>query len=290
MIAAELKGAERAGMPPPADLAERRAGLAAAIQAGYWRTDVPPAELVLSGVRCLRFAAPEPARGTVLHLHGGAFRIGFPEQLGPFAAALASQCQVDVVCPAYRLAPEFPYPAGQHDAFVALAELARGTTGPLIVSGDSAGGGLAASLIMLAARAGISVTGLALLSPWLDLTLSSSTYDTNAASDPLFSRDAARDAASQYLQGAVSADPLASPLLGDLAAFPPTYLNVGSGEVLLGDAARLDERLREVHIPVAYCSIEGMDHVAVTRDLGLPGSAEAFAGLCAFIDSLVLRS
>ncbi len=275
---------ERAGHAAPADLAERRAGLAAAVAAGLWRTDPAPEEVHIGGVRCLRFSPSGTSRGTILHMHGGAFRIGCPEQIAPFALALAQACAVDVICPAYRLAPEHPFPAGLNDGWAVLHALAEVAGHPLILSGDSAGGGLAASLAAMAHQAGMPLAGLALLSPWLDLTVTDPAYTTNAITDPLFSAQAAREAATLYLQGHAPDDPLASPLLGHVSGYPPTYLNVGTGEVLAGDALRLRDRLMQAGVPVTLHTVDGMEHVAVTRDRGLVGSEEAFAGLVGFVD------
>ena len=99
---------ERKGHTASADLAERRTGLAAAVAAGVWSTDPAPEEVQIGGVRCLRFSPSGASRGTLLHMHGGAFRIGCPEQIAPFALALAQGCKVTAICPAYRLAPEHP--------------------------------------------------------------------------------------------------------------------------------------------------------------------------------------
>jgi monoterpene epsilon-lactone hydrolase len=274
---------ERTGHAAPADLAARREGLAAAVAAGMWRTDPAPQELMLGGVRCLRFSPSGPSRGTLLHMHGGAFRIGCPEQMGPFASDLAARCGVEVICPAYRLAPEAPFPAGLNDGWAVLQALAASGATPLLVSGDSAGGGLAASLAALSAAVGIHLAGLALLSPWLDLSVSDRTFAANAATDLLFSEESAREAAALYLQGHAPSDPLLSPLKGEVGGFPPTYLNVGTGEVLAGDAASFHARLQEAVVPVAYHPVRGMEHVAVTRDRGLTGSVETFEALVGFV-------
>src|SRR5579863_6717523 len=202
--------AERVGHGPPADLVAQRAGLDAVVQSGLWHCDPAPVEKQLAGIRCLDFMPSAKPRGTILHFHGGGFRLGRPEQIAPFAAALASRCQVRVVCPAYRLAPEHPFPAALVDGWSVMSALIPGD-GPLIMSGDSAGGGLAAGL---AGRAGGRLAGLILLSPWLDLTVTSPSYASNADWDPLFSAASAGVAASFYLQGASPQDPLASPVFG----------------------------------------------------------------------------
>ena len=86
--------------------------------------------------------------GVILYLHGGGYTCGSLEYAKGFAAALASECGVRVFCPAYRLAPEHPYPAALEDAVCAYEWLlAQGWfSEQIIVAGDSAGGGLAMAL------------------------------------------------------------------------------------------------------------------------------------------------
>lgn len=278
---------ERPGYTAPADLAERRAGLAAAVAAGYWRTDPAPQESMFAGARCLRFSPSNASRGTLLHMHGGAFRIGCPEQIAPFAAALAEACAIDIICPAYRLAPEHPFPAGLCDGWSVVKMLKASGTDPLVISGDSAGGGLAAGLVSLCYRGSIKITGLALLSPWLDLTASNESYTANAALDPLFSAEAAREAAELYLQGHSPFDSFASPLRGPVTGYPPTYINVGTGEVLSDDALHFYDRLRSACVTAELHRVDNMEHVAVTRDGTLTGAAETFDALKSFVDRVL---
>jgi monoterpene epsilon-lactone hydrolase len=276
--------AERTGGQPPPELVERRRMMVAAVEAGTWRTVGRSSTEIIGGVRVLRFLPPDAKRGSVLHLHGGAFRLGCPEMIGPFAAALAARCDVEVICPAYRLAPEHPFPAGLADAYTVLCALRLADSGSLILSGDSAGGGLAASLAAHCATEAVSLSGLVLLSPWLDLTVTSSTYQSNAATDPLFSRAAAREAADLYLQGLSAHHPLASPLFGSVDGFPPTFISIGEGEVLAEDGRRFYEVLRAAGVFARLCVVAGMEHVAVTRGLALPGAAETFEGVAEFVD------
>jgi acetyl esterase/lipase len=80
---------------------------------------------------------------------------------------------------------------------------------------------------------------------------------------------------------------LASPLHGSVAGFPPTLINVGKGEVLLDDAQLLFDRLYTAGIAAELHPVEGMEHVAVTRDRTLPGSAETFEKLVTFIQQVL---
>ncbi|CAN7339477.1 alpha/beta hydrolase [Phenylobacterium sp. LjRoot225] len=274
----------RAGRSAPLEVVERRKAMLGAVDGGVWRTERAPIVETLGGVRVLRFQPPAARRGVVLHLHGGGFRLGCPEMIGPFSAALAERCGVEVVLPAYRLAPEHPFPAGLVDARAVLAALRREGAGPIVISGDSAGGGLAAGLTALSLDEGHGPSGLVLLSPWLDLTCESACYQANADTDPLFSLGAAQLAAELYLQGLSPRDPLVSPRFADVAGFPPTFVSVGSGEVLADDGRGFHQALRAAGVEASLLAVDGMDHVAVTRGLTLPGSAETFEALAGFID------
>lgn len=275
---------ERAGYPAPPDLAERREQMAAAVTAGAFRGEREPVETELAGLRTLRFAPDGPRRGLMLQLHGGGFRIGRPEFECRFAALVAQRCGIEVVVPQYRLAPEHPFPAGFNDAWAALTAVRQESDGPLIVGGDSAGAGLAASLAVRAtAEQGARIDGLVLLSPWLDLTVTAPTYRTNAASDSMFSEESARVAADLYLQGFDARHPLVSPHYAEIGRLPPTLISVGSGEVLADDSLRFDEKLREAGGDGTLVAIDGMDHVAVVRGMDLPGAAETFAAVEQFL-------
>jgi acetyl esterase/lipase len=221
----------------------------------------------------------------VLQLHGGGFRIGRPEFESLFAEALAKRCHVEVVVPQYRLAPEGPFPAGLIDAFESLKAL-RAEIGdaPLIVGGDSAGGGLAASLGLLTPEL---IDGLVMLSPWLDLRVNAQSYVTNAATDPMFSTESASIAAELYLQGFDPTHPLVSPLLAEITAYPPSLISVGSGEVLADDSLLFHDKLLAAGVSSRLSAIDGMEHVAVVRSLEMQGAAETFAEVAAFVDGII---
>lgn len=276
--------AERPGRSAPGGLKERREALASAVAAGTWQADPPSRELKFGDVRALGFGSPRPSNATIVHFHGGGFRQGCPEMTSPFAAALVERCGVEVICPAYRLAPEHPFPAALNDGMGVLRELYRTGRSNIWISGDSAGGGISASLVALCIAEQIPLAGLVLLSPWLDLTVTSNCYVTNAPSDPIFSQTAALEAAEQYLQGAAADNPLASPLFGTLAEYPPTFVSIGAGEVLADDALRFYAAVRSQGIEAEICAIDAMEHTAVVRSLKLTGAAETLNAVANFIN------
>jgi monoterpene epsilon-lactone hydrolase len=243
-------------------------------------------EQTLGGVRVLR-VSPAAPRATVLHFHGGGFRLGRPESSVGFATALAARCGVEVVVPAYRLAPEHPFPAGLADALAVATALGGAGGSDLIISGDSAGGGLAASLMRLTLARGMEPLGLVLLAPWLDMTVTAPSYVENAQHDLLFSLQSATEASALYLQGYSPLDPLASPLHGSVSDFPATLLIVSEHEVLRDDSVRFADALGAAGRDVNLLRIADMEHVAVTRDPALTGAAEAFEAVVGFVERIV---
>lgn len=280
---------ERPGYPAPPDLAERRAQFAGAVAAGTWATAKAPVETELAGRRALWFRPEERPKGYVLHFHGGGYRLGGPEWEAPFASALAARCGVEVVCPQYRLAPEHPFPGGLTDAHACLEALRKEIgDAPLIVSGDSAGAGLASALGVLASLyGGPGIDGLVLLSPFLDLTISAPSYRQNAGIDPLFSRESADAAAELYLQGFDPRHPLVSALHAPLKSYPPAFISVGTGEVLRDDSVQFHHKLQEIRAGSELCAIDGMEHVAVVRGMELAGARETFEAVAGFVDRIV---
>ena len=280
---------ERPGYPAPPDLAERRAQFAAAVAAGKWATEKPPVEMQLAGRRVLRFQPEGVPKGYVLHFHGGGYRLGGPEWEAPFASTLAERCGVEVIVPQYRLAPEHPFPGGLTDAHACLAAL-REEIGDarLVVSGDSAGAGLASALGVLASLyGGPPIDGLVLLSPFLDLTISAASYDENAGTDPMFSKESADAAAELYLQGFDPRHPLVSALHAPLTTYPPALISVGTGEVLRDDSMQFHRKLQAIVARSELCAIDGMEHVAVVRGMELTGAKETFEAIAGFVGGIV---
>lgn len=233
-----------------------------------------------AGVSCV-VCTPKAPRGRLVHFHGGGYRLGSAAAWAPFGARLAEACALEVHLPDYALAPEHPFPAALHDALAVIETLAQGR-GPLFVGGDSAGGGLALSAALLAQAAGVRIAGLALLSPWLDLTATAGVYQTCADSDPLFSHAAATEAAETYLQGVAADDPLASPLFADLSQAPPMLVMASGAEVLVGDSVALAARAASLGRAVELHVVPGQLHVWPVLRPDEPASARALATAATF--------
>ena len=215
----------------------------------------------------------ERRSGVVLYLHGGGYTCGSLDYAKGFAATLASECGVLVFCAAYRLAPENPYPAAVEDALTAFDYLLKKGYAPhqILLCGESAGGGLIYALSLKLKQLGRELPcGLIGISPWVDLTGSGASYETNRDNDPSLTQELLEFYAKCYTQNPT--DPLCSPVRGDLTGLPPSLLFAGGDEILLDDARTLHDRLKAAgcrskliiapgrwHAYVLYCLQENME-------------------------------
>ena len=170
----------------------------------------------------------------VQHHHGGGYSGGSLNTHRQFASRLAAACAGRVLNVGYRLAPEHPFPAAMDDAMCCYRWLlAAGVpASSIVLAGDSAGGGLAAGLIHAIGRAGLPrPAGLILIAPLVDVRPRDS-----GARDMFVSTEATLSVAALYLGEHDPADPLVSPLVGDLSGFPPIYLQVSATEALYGES------------------------------------------------------
>lgn len=238
-------------------------------EASVAAAELPPGTVIeavsLAGVPCEWITRSEAkADRALVFLHGGGFTTGSCRTHRELAAQLCGTTLWPILLVDYRLAPEHPFPAGLEDAVaVYRGLLAQGLRADrLIIGGDSAGGELALSmLLMLRDRSEPLPAAIVLLSPWLDLSLSGPTMESRAASDPLVSRSALLACARDYIGARDPRDPLISPLFAELQGLPPLLIQVGDHEVLLSDATRLAEKAQAAGVPVTLEVWPGLWHV-----------------------------
>jgi epsilon-lactone hydrolase len=224
----------------PADLQELRI----AFEGLHAQFEPPPGIGVRSvnagGVPGLQLVprAEEPA--TVLYLHGGGHVAGSAFGYRPLTGALADSAGTGVVVPEYRLAPEYPFPAGVQDAVRAYQwMLDRGAT-RVTVAGDSSGCSLVLSLLLSLRQQGLAMpAGVILFCPWVDLT-------ATGRDRPQHELDGFRRAAAGlYLAGHPADDPLLRPLTADLTGLPPMLIQAATGDPLLDEARELADHARD---------------------------------------------
>lgn len=240
----------------------------------------------VAGVSGRWIEAPESIDGrTILFIHGGAFAAGSSRSHCSMAGELGRSARARVFVADYRLAPEYPFPAGLHDCHAVYRSLAADSqTAFFAVAGDSAGGCLALSTVMHARNQGWrAADAIALFSPWLDLECVSNSHITLREKDPLLNAGFLRKMAAQYLGEADPADPLISPLLDSFLGLPPILVQVGENEVLRGDANILAERAKRAGTSIELQVWQEMFHVWHGYTSMLPDAIRALSKAGTFL-------
>lgn len=220
------------------------------------RLTLPPRDVTFAAAECggvpgefVRAAGPAQPHA-LLYLHGGAYCVGSPATHRAISGTLARLVGAQVFVADYRLAPEHPFPAALEDAVAAFQGLLHAGYGPgaIAIAGDSAGGGLALATALKLRQLGERLpAALVAFSPWVDL----GTPDRGSVprGEVMISPPWIAECAAHYLAGRDASEPLASPILADLAGLPPTLIQVGTDEVLLADSRRLQSALAALQVP-----------------------------------------
>ena len=221
-----------------------------------------------------------------LLLHGGGYNAGSPRTHRRMAANLARAAHMPVLTPDYRLAPEHVFPAAVKDALKAYGFLLDQGLGEdnIIVGGDSAGGGLALSMLLALREAGAKMPRAAvLMSPWTDLSCSSPTYVSLRKLDPIITKERLSEAGQWYAGKRDVRDPMSSPLFADLSGLPPLLVHVGGDETMLDDSRIFVDRARAAGVDVGFKIYDGMWHVHQTGAPDVPEAVAAYNDIAAFI-------
>jgi epsilon-lactone hydrolase len=243
------------------------------------------AEQTIAGVPAKLVSAGTPGQQdpplTVIHFHGGGYCVGSARTARSWAAHLSAQAGCQVVLPEYRLAPEHPYPAALDDARAVTGELlAKAAPGSVVLSGDSAGGGLALALLLSLRDEGRDLpAGCILLSPWLDLGRDRRAEADLVRRDVLLTPGWLDACARAYADPAAWPGHLVSPLHAAHSGLPPLLIQAATSELLAPDAALL----------AASASVAGTD-VTYSRWPGLWHDFTLQPGLLAAADSALAQS
>jgi len=280
--------------PAPDDLAGWRALVTAEDEAmlsligdRVSQRDVDVRELDTAGVRVFEItprhvAASDPR--VYLDIHGGGFVQGGGELCRLMGVGSAGRWGRRVWAVDYRMPPDHPYPAPLDDCVTAYQALIAGrSAASVIVGGVSAGGNLAAALILRARDEGLPLPAAAvLMTPEADLTESGDSFRTNLGLDPLLPQSLL-PGSLLYANGADLADPYLSPLFADFSAgFPPTVLSTGTRDLFLSNTVLLHRALRTAGVAAELHVLEAAGHGGF---LGMaPEDRELDREIRAFID------
>lgn len=244
----------------------------------------------LAGIRAEEIKPQSSSTQLIFHIHGGAFFLGSLNTHRAFMTELAARTQMQVLHVDYPLAPDAGFP----DALDALYDIYQTLLDQgvlpkdIILSGDSCGANLALALALrLKTDPQQLPSGLILMSPFLDLTLSSESLRLNKKHDALLSIEALEAGIDYYLGDSIPKDdPRVSPLFDDLRGLPPTMVQVGSKEILLDDAKRFRDKAKEADVEVEFKLYTGMWHNFQMFNAWFEEASQAIADLAVFAHQL----
>jgi acetyl esterase/lipase len=246
-------------------------------------------EQTIGGVRAeVISAGAAGSRRTIIHFHGGGYCVGSASTARSWVAHLSARTGCPVVQPEYRLAPEHPYPAALQDARAVLKALSSDAKpSSVLVSGDSAGGGLALALVLgLRDEDQELPGGCILLSPWLDLGRDRRAVPDLVRQDVLLSPDWLDACARAYTDPSRWGDPMVSPLIAEHTGLPALLIQAGTYELLAPDAEELAASASAAGVDVTYTRWPRMWHDFMLQP-GLLAAADSALAQAAWFVSRV---
>lgn len=226
-------------------------------------------------VRLVVMPPPSAAtnRGAILHVHGGGMVVGTADRAVADKPELALALDCVVVSVDYRLAPETPFPGPQEDNYAALLWLVEHAAqldvdpARIVVMGESAGGGLAASLaLMTRDRGGPPLAGQVLIYPMLDWRTGGpfDPYKNRRTGEFIWTR-AKNRFGWEALRGSYEpVDPrrawFSPALADDLAGLAPAYIMTGALDLFLDEDLAFARRLIDAGVPTELHVYPGAIH------------------------------
>ncbi|KKL04326.1 hypothetical protein LCGC14_2617180 [marine sediment metagenome] len=223
-----------------------------------------------------------------LTLFGGGYFMGNLESRRWIPYLLSKVTNYRCLRIGYRLAPEHPFPAALDDSINAYQWLLAKDIDPnnIIIGGESAGGGLTMATLLKLKELKLPLPkAVVMMSPWVDLTVSGKSLETNYKYEPEMA-EGLKKIASLYAGGNSTKNPLISPVFADLGGFPPLLIQAGGIEVLLDDSILLAERAKSAGVQVTLEVYENMTHVFQLFGDLLSESKKAFDNIKKFIENL----
>lgn len=248
--------------------------------------DLEIESLEISGVPCLKVTAPGAlAQRLVVHFHSGGYVMGSANAYREFAGRLSTATRAPVILPDYRLAPEHPYPAAVEDMLAVYKWcLANHDPANLLLSGDSAGGGLCMATLMNVRDLGLPLPcGALAVAPLLDLAGEGNS--ANIDTDPLIGRDMIVGMGQVYIgERDPHTLPLASPTWGEHHGLPPILFLASSTEALRDDVVRMAGSIADAKGKVRLSLYDDQIHIFPFFPM-LEAAAEAMAEIACFAEA-----
>jgi epsilon-lactone hydrolase len=237
----------------------------------------------VDGVDCYKF---EPKgfdkNKVVIYLHGGMFVLGSIDGYKAMISHFASAFSAKILFVEYSLAPEKPFPNAINDILKVYRKfIQRFPDVKITVMGDSAGGGLAATLIKMASDENLPMpSGVVLISPWIYLRGNTGSYETRKKLDPILTKEKLMEYAGYYVANHWNE---ADPGQFTYNSFPPLSILVGSNEILHDDSKLFYEKIKPVQPDTQMKEYENQIHGWPLIDIHSDAAKDALASMEKFI-------
>lgn len=229
---------------------------------------------------------PDRTREAIIYFHGGGWICCGLNTHRPLVARLSAAAGVPVLSVDYRMIPAVKFEAEVEDCLTAYRWLLdQGLEAAnIVVAGDSAGGYMAFATVLRAREDDIPLpAAIVALSPMLDMDLAGKSAHVNATLDPSAPLPLLERFLEVFLSDADLTDPRISPIQADLSGMPPTFLSIGSTEVLAHDSELMARRLVAAGVPTTLQVWEGQLHVFQAYSPLVPEAKTAIAGIGAYV-------
>lgn len=242
-------------------------------------------ETEISNVKCYWFQPQSSNTENILvYLHGGSFAYGSINSHKAMVSHIAKNTKTKILFIEYSLAPEYPFPVAVSEIVKVYRELLRANPkSEITFIGDSAGGGLTVSSIHSMNENNLKLpSSIILISPWLNLKCNTNSYNTRQHLDPILTKENLLEYAQYYIGSNGSlADP--SELLFN--SFPPTFLLVGTNEVLYDDARNFYNYIKPIQNNTTFKEYQDQTHVWLLTDIGSDASKETLRDISDFLNN-----
>lgn len=227
------------------------------------------------------------ARATVLYYHGGGFILGGLDSHDDICAEICAGTGFAVLSVDYRLAPEHLHPAAFDDALAAFEWAAARANGPLLLSGESAGGNLAAAVSHATRARAKRPTGQVLIYPGLGGDETARSYIEHAEAPLLSTGDVAFYRHVRSAKRQAPDDPTFSPLrAADFSGLPPTIVVTAECDPLSSDGEAYRDRILAAGGKASWHEEKRLVHSFLRARTTVPAAAEAFRRIIAAIAAL----
>ena len=219
----------------------------------------------------------------VYYVHGGGLVTGDRQTAGPYSSQLALATGCRVVSCTYRLAPEFPFPAGVDDSYAVYKFLIdKNPNSKISLIGESGGAYLSFVIALKARDEKVKTPSSVVINSIVaDMSGTIARFDTRE--ETTVTVGGLQQLGEMYAPDKDFKNPYISIILADYKGLPPMRVVYDKGEVLAVDSKRVAEKLKEAGVPVELMEFKGCFHAFTTLGKDSPESKKELIASSTFM-------